>query len=204
MKRLFIALPIELNKTAKEEIINLQHQLAMYKIKWVSLENTHLTLVFLGDTDEIHLSTICDAIDSLESEFHKYQIELAGLSIFGNKRSPRVLWTRWLDNDETKHLALSLQNKLTPLLSITEKNENFVPHLTLGRIKSLSNIDNFYDVLDKYSNFSFGKYIIDRIILFESKLTSLSAIWWLTIQPLHLPTWDIILSIKHWNLKICY
>ena len=29
MKRLFIALPIELNKTAKEEIINLQHQLAM-------------------------------------------------------------------------------------------------------------------------------------------------------------------------------
>ncbi|HHW59628.1 MAG: RNA 2',3'-cyclic phosphodiesterase [Bacteroidales bacterium] len=181
MKRLFIALPIELNKTAKEEIINLQHQLAMYKIKWVSLENTHLTLVFLGDTDEIHLSTICDAIDSLESEFHKYQIELAGLSIFGNKRSPRVLWTRWLDNDETKHLALSLQNKLTPLLSITEKNENFVPHLTLGRIKSLSNIDNFYDVLDKYSNFSFGKYIIDRIILFESKLTSRGPLY----TPLH-------------------
>ena len=50
--RTFIAL--ELPEEVKKEIVEIQRRLVIKdaKIRWVSKENTHLTLIFLGGVEE--------------------------------------------------------------------------------------------------------------------------------------------------------
>ena len=48
MKRLFIAIPLNLNNLAKQSILEIQTQLSQNSIKWVSFDNLHLTLQFIG------------------------------------------------------------------------------------------------------------------------------------------------------------
>jgi len=47
MKRLFIAIPLNLNNLAKQSILEIQTQLSQNSIKWVTFDNLHLTLQFI-------------------------------------------------------------------------------------------------------------------------------------------------------------
>jgi 2'-5' RNA ligase len=48
--------------------------------------------------------------------------------------------------------------------------QNLVPHLTLGRIKSLKDKQLFQKIIDEHRQISSQKIDIDRILLFESIL----------------------------------
>ncbi len=169
MKRLFIAIPIKLNNLAKLSILEIQNQLSQNSIKWVSFDNIHLTLQFLGDTNENDIATIINILDNLQGYFTKFEVQLSGLHTFGSRDNPNVLWTKWIDNNQTKNLA-KLLNEQISLINNIKSDEKFIPHLTLGRIKRITNLSKFNEIISNNANLSLGKYSIDEIILFESKL----------------------------------
>ena len=76
MKRLFIAIPLKLNNLAKQSILEIQSQLSQHSIKWVSFDNLHLTLQFLGDTNEDDIATIMNILDNLQAYFTKFEVKL--------------------------------------------------------------------------------------------------------------------------------
>ena len=169
MKRLFIAIPLKLNNLAKQSILEIQSQLSQHSIKWVSFDNLHLTLQFLGDTNEDDIATIMNILDNLQAYFTKFEVKLSGLYTFGSRDNPNVLWTKWIDNNQTKNLA-KLLNEPISLINNIKSDEKFIPHLTLGRIKKISDLSKFNEIISNNANLYLGKYTIDEIILFESKL----------------------------------
>jgi len=169
MKRLFIAIPLNLNNLAKQSILEIQTQLSQNSIKWVSFDNLHLTLQFLGDTNEDDIATIMNILDNLQAYFTKFEVKLSGLYTFGSRDNPNVLWTNWIDNNQTKNLA-KLLNEPISLINNIKSDEKFIPHLTLGRIKKISDLSKFNEIISNNANLYLGKYTIDEIILFESKL----------------------------------
>ena len=55
-------------------------------------------------------------------------------------------------------------------ISIPYDRQNFVPHLTIARIKQLQSKKYFQSVIDKYSAFDSGLIDIDSIFLYQSIL----------------------------------
>ena len=53
-------------------------------------------------------------------------------------------------------------------------NENYLPHLTLGRIKNSCSIK---DIVSPFQRKNFGKYNINSLILFESKVVNYNPIY---------------------------
>jgi len=52
-----------------------------------------------------------------------------------------------------------------------EKESQFVPHLTLGRVKSGRNKNELLVLLRKLGEVEIGKMKIDKLVLFQSKLS---------------------------------
>src|SRR6516162_9802841 len=57
--------------------------------KWVDPGNFHLTLRFIGETDEVVAADIDDALVRLRAR--RFTLQLAGTGVFGTDK-PRSLW----------------------------------------------------------------------------------------------------------------
>ena len=62
MRRTFVAIKIPVSNQTVELINDIQSELKDDKIKWVESCNMHITLFFLGDTDEEIVNTLKDTI----------------------------------------------------------------------------------------------------------------------------------------------
>jgi 2'-5' RNA ligase len=99
----------------------------------------------------------------------RLQINFNKLGVFGSKYQPRVLW---MGMENTEGL-LQLQNQIELALEgigLKTDRQNFVPHLTIGRIKKLQSKKYFQSVVDRYQEFNSGAILIDRLYLYESIL----------------------------------
>jgi RNA 2',3'-cyclic 3'-phosphodiesterase len=92
MMRAFIA--IELGKDLQKQLDCLQDKLKISSpdVKWVKHENIHLTLKFLGPTEEEKIQPVQTILDKIALRFEVFDLEISNLGIFPNSRSPRVIW----------------------------------------------------------------------------------------------------------------
>jgi len=134
--RTFIA--IELPETVKSALAQIQDELKreMYTcVKWVNPCSIHLTLKFLGEVEKTKIQSISTVVKeaSLPSKPFKLSIDKSG--VFPNMRRPRVIWAGIVGElDALNTLQQSIENQLVPLGFPLEKRR-FSPHLTLGRVK---------------------------------------------------------------------
>ena len=90
--RLFIALPLpkEIEKELGRIIFALKQKGP--RIKWVTPNNIHLTVKFLGETDENRVESIKDAVRKTAAEHQVITCATGGLGAFPNLKRPRVYW----------------------------------------------------------------------------------------------------------------
>jgi len=55
---------------------------------------------------------------------------------------------------------------------IRKEEREEIPHATLARVKSERNKEKMQETVKKFSSENFGEMAVDRIILYESELTS--------------------------------
>ena len=169
MKRLFAALKIypdaDFLKTYRKLKADLYHE----PIKWVEESNIHITLKFFGETDERRISVISSGLGKRAGSTASFQLQLAGLGIFGSSYAPRVIWVGIEPFDELSLLMKNIQNDLAAV-GFEADRQNLVPHLTLGRIKSLHDKILFGRTLDKFRNIASAPAAIEEVILYESIL----------------------------------
>ena len=67
-------------------------------IRWVKVDNIHLTVVFIGSIREEDLPEIRAAVGPVCSRYGPFDISLKGPGFFPNARRPRVIWIG-LDGD---------------------------------------------------------------------------------------------------------
>jgi 2'-5' RNA ligase len=169
MMRLFVAIKIDPDTEFLSFFRMLKNALRSERIKWVEEHNLHITLKFLGETPEQSLPAIDPVLERFAQETSSFDYRLRGIGIFGSRYAPRVIWTALEPYDELVESMERLQDRLEPI-GFKKERQNHVPHLTLGRIHSISDRTHFQRMLDRSSDFSGEVHTADSMILFESIL----------------------------------
>lgn len=169
MKRLFAAIKIHPSPRYISLFNELSSSLRHERIKWVEPENMHLTLKFLGETDEAKIPSICQAIKAASAQSKPFTLKIANSGIFGSHYDPKIIWFGIEKQDELGSLA---QNIFTELgkCGWEADRQNFVPHLTIGRIKELKDKLLFQQIICKYNTVEIQEEYVREITLYESIL----------------------------------
>ncbi len=162
-----IAIPVPI----KERIGKLIDILWKYHadVKWTKYENLHLTLKFLGDTPEILLPKIHEALIGAVSSFKTFCIRIYGTGCFPNKKYPKVIWIGLEHSNILKSLSQDIEDSMVNF-GYQKERKAFNPHLTLGRVRSQKGIIDIMTELENYQNYDFGNLEVRNIELMKSVL----------------------------------
>ncbi|WP_066195083.1 MULTISPECIES: RNA 2',3'-cyclic phosphodiesterase [Gracilibacillus] len=157
IKHYFIALCFD--DETKAWIAEQQRQIySIFSYKqWVNPADYHLTLDFLGGIGDACLKTLAHQLDTVRHS--PFSLTIGGLSYFGNKLSPRVLWMKTEEKDE----LLRLQKKI--LHQTQTKEQSFIPHITLAKRwtdRSKKVEETAFDLLKDQK-----QLMVDRFVVYE-------------------------------------
>jgi RNA 2',3'-cyclic 3'-phosphodiesterase len=170
MKRLFLAVPLHESAALMTLLEGLQRRLGHERISWVNPVNMHLTLKFLGETSPARVPEIIAAMEKCLSEHTSFVLDFDRTGIFGSRYDPRVLWLGCSQPpDALTRLAQDVLDAFDGIGFLRDR-QNFVPHLTLGRIKGLKDKRLFQEVVQKIPQQRYLFEEVRRVVLYESIL----------------------------------
>ncbi len=175
--RLFIA--IKLPAEIRHSIERLQAAAKIFpaKITWVKAENMHLTLKFLGDTEETLVPRIASQLELIVPSVKPFEVTIGGTGAFPNFARPRVFWVgTLLGGEKLVKLAAAVDQRMSELGFEPEKR-NFSAHLTIGRVREITGIESVVSVLQDNRNFEAGRFTASEIHLIQSRLTPAGPIY---------------------------
>jgi 2'-5' RNA ligase len=174
--RCFVA--VELDEAARGELSRVLGQLKRSDadVKWVSPNNLHLTLKFLGDVPADDMTRVIAALgqavagDTAVPAAGAFEFELAGLGAFPSMSNPRVIWVG-IDRgrDALASLASRVEAALGPL-GFPAEGRGFSPHLTLGRCRSPRNQAELKAAMAALRDYGGPRVRVERVTLFSSDL----------------------------------
>ena len=139
-------------------------------LKLVKLEQVHLTLKFLGDTEEALVPKLVDAMHRSVAGVAPFTVRIVGTGAFPNLRRMRVLWVGMEGGQPLVDIARRLEAETEPL-GYPREGRDFSPHVTLARVKGGGNLDRARQVLEAHAKDAYGEFAIDRVRLKKSVLT---------------------------------
>lgn len=170
-RRLFIA--IDFDSAVNERIISilptLKRNAASFgtDIRWTRPGTLHLTLKFLGETEEEKISEIVEVLTRLVTTKKSFSIAVKGAGAFPAEHSARVIWIGINDADQNLiKIAEAAEAALVPL-GFARENRTFSPHLTVGRLRAPRGVGK---ILSSIKEISFGESIVRDLVLYESQL----------------------------------
>lgn len=169
MRRIFIALKVDPDETLIKMISSLKSGLGNENIKWTNPENIHVTLAFLGDTEEEMIKIISEMLKGACKGSGTFELIIKGSGIFKNMNDPRVIWTGIEPSHELKELNEVIVKGLKNA-GIKIEERIFNPHLTLGRIKFIKDKNVLKALLEQYQNTEIQIVPVSEVILYESIL----------------------------------
>jgi 2'-5' RNA ligase len=169
MKRLFAAIRINPSEAFLSRYFSLKQQLKNEKIRWVDPENIHITLKFFGETPEHHIPGINAALKEASSSMGPFSITIVNTGIFGSSYNPKVIWFGIDPHKEITTLSNHIFEKLENA-GIPKDRQNFVPHLTIARMKFLADKKYFQKVIDAHKEGQIQNEEVNQFHLFESIL----------------------------------
>ena len=169
--RAFLSLDLE-NIEVKKEIEKIQYELSKIKakIKLVETSNLHFTLKFFPHIEFEDINKIIRIVENLHLE--EIEIKYNKIGVFPNYNKISVIWIG-IDQESTNQISNIynlINNKLKD--SDIQKDQRFVPHLTIARVKKCEDNKYIQEVIEKYKNIIFGQEKINKIKLKKSILTS--------------------------------
>ena len=180
--RAFLSIDIE-NQALLSRIQDIQQRLdqTAAKMKIVKSENIHFTLRFFGDTPVARLDQIKRCLD--EIEFNPFEIEVAGVGSFPNRRRPRIIW---IGVSQNAPKVMKLKDEIdTSLVDIGYQPERrkYTPHATIARVRHVKNSQRIADNLEYLADEVIGQMTITKITMMKSNLTPSG--------PIYEPLWEI-------------
>jgi|SRR6056297_516000 len=131
--RCFIALEVgeEVKKKCLAYIATLKEM--GFRGKWVEKENLHITLFFLGEISEEQMKRT--AVMVKNAPYDPFSLRINRLGYFQKHDKPSVIWLGFKKSDPLQELYLAMKKELEAKGHQAFGN-NYMPHLTLGRIKT--------------------------------------------------------------------
>ncbi|PKP04086.1 MAG: RNA 2',3'-cyclic phosphodiesterase [Bacteroidetes bacterium HGW-Bacteroidetes-6] len=168
-KRLFIAIPVLPSQSMLDELAKIRNALSSDSIKWIAPNQFHLTLKYIGETPVSKMESIERAMKNAFLDIKRFDVSLESLKIFGSEYKPRILWTRFCPSETATDLFEKLKTEMEGI-GYEYDRQNFVPHITLGRINTIHNRHLLKKLTDNYEHFCFARTIASEVVLYESVL----------------------------------
>lgn len=169
MKRLFVALTLP--ESHKQRLLSLCH--GVRDARWITEENLHLTLRFVGEVEEPMVEEIGAALQTIHAE--SFPLTLDGVGHFKTGRRIRSLWAGVAANAPLAALQTSVDGALRRA-GLPPDGRRFAPHITLARLKG-GTPERVGPWLENHSLFWAEPFIVDRFVLFESHLSHTGSIY---------------------------
>ncbi|WP_405290345.1 RNA 2',3'-cyclic phosphodiesterase [Methanobrevibacter sp.] len=167
--RAFLAIDVDEDLKARMYRIVKEFKQIDARIKYVELENLHLTLKFFGDIDTEGIDLLSSKIENVVSNFDKFTVKIKGCGAFPNTNRIKVIWLGLDEDAIVKQLHDELDKEFVKLGF--DKDRKFSTHLTIGRMKSAKGKDKVKSKIEEFSEVEIGEMCVDKIILKKSTLT---------------------------------
>jgi len=139
-------------------------------VKLVDPNIVHITLKFLGDTDENLVEKIEEIMKNSVEEIKPFEMQLIGTGVFPDQKYMRVAWIGIKNGEQIGKIANKIEEQVSKL-GFEKENREFSAHLTIARIRSAKNKEKLLQVIEKYKDVTFGNSKVDSIKLKKSELT---------------------------------
>ncbi len=131
MKRLFIAIPIE----KKWEKIFEKYRDPMGEVAWLrwdALLKLHVTVLFLGATDEELIPEIEDALSDIVMAQPPFSLALEKITYAPEGQKASMVWAKWKESPEFRTLCARVREELSYIVGKVDADP-ILPHTTLAR-----------------------------------------------------------------------
>lgn len=175
--RLFVALDID--AAIRDRIACFRDQMRVLApfVRWVGPETFHITLQFLGETQE--LEEIKTALATVKGA--PTAVAFRGAGFFPNPDRARVFWVGIESDNNLQHLVAEIASALAPL-GFQREQQEYHPHLTLARAgsgrphhrpgdKAAPGLQQVRAKLETIPSPEFGTMTAHEFILYQSTLT---------------------------------
>jgi len=136
--RVFIS--IDFPDMVIKELKKIQDVLPKFEGKKTEIKNLHLTLKFLGEIDEPLLEKVKTCLSKISCP--KLNLKFGKIGVFSEK-FVRIVWVEIFGcEDLQKEIDSSLEN-------LFKKEERFMGHLTIARVKNVEDKNKFLEDLNK-------------------------------------------------------
>lgn len=169
MIRLFVG--VDLPRSLKEYLSFFSH--GPEGVNWVPMENLHLTLRFIGETDTSNYRQIRGCLH--EITYSKFDMEIDRLGHFGSEKHPKSFWAGVKESFSLLELQQLIEERLAEL-SIRPAEHKFYPHITIGRVKG-KKASSSINFLTRPLDFAPFVFTVNSFQLFSSKLTPTGSIY---------------------------
>lgn len=129
---------IQLPETIRERLFDLILDFKSYipsGVKWVEKENLHITFQFVGDVKPTQLDDLEESFLSSISSCESQSFRVEGLEFFPAKQA-RLIWLSLNSQNKQFSKAVKRLQNLLKQQGFKLDSKEFIPHITLGRIKS--------------------------------------------------------------------
>lgn len=175
--RTFIAIPLP--KPITQQLVRsfAPHQSRMTSgVRWVPPENMHLTLRFLGETNDVQLSALINQLDQLQ-HLPVFELAFTRFGVFPAWKSPNTIWLGFEKTSDLEN-AQQTTESIVRTCGYQHEKKPFTPHLTIARVKRNPNPDTV--ALIKETFYEAPPPVNDRfqachVVLFQSILSSQGA-----------------------------
>ena len=141
--------------------------------RWITAENMHLTLRFIGEVPAADLPDIAGELSRIASP--AFDLTLAQVGHFGPARKARSLWVGVVPNPG----LMALQERVDGALrraGLPPEDRKFVPHVTLARLNGASP-PRLQSYVEANNLFRAGPFPVEEFVLFSSRLGSERAVY---------------------------
>ncbi len=174
MIRTFIALELR-----NDEVVDKLDQMAMNiaklgGIKAVERENLHITIKFLGDTEEETATKIArflhEKVNPVVFPTGGSNIEVIGVGSF---KLNTIFSNVGMGVDLVTKAFREVEEGLAKYFKIPREKREYIPHITLARVKNLQGqaANRLRTLINENANTTFGESKVDGVVLKKSQLT---------------------------------
>jgi len=169
MHRLFIA--IDFPEETVEELAN--HCFGIPGARWVSKDQMHCTVRFIGDADDAELEDSIDILDSVNCS--RFLLNIKGVGYFPPRRKPNVIWAAIELSEPFAQLKDSVELRMQEL-GFESEERKYHPHITLARLRHESPIDRIMGFISANALLKIQQIPINEFHLYSSVLTADGAV----------------------------
>jgi 2'-5' RNA ligase len=158
---------------------DLQTRLKDIPVRWVPVDNIHLTLKFLGNVSTANLEILKDILGRVVSNHHECDISVGGIGAFPKPQNPRVVWIGMEVPQELVDMQHDIEVE-TARLGYSREHRPFSPHLTFGRVPrnaSAQDVHLIAEALEAFKVGFLGATRLKTVYLYRSDLKPDGAVY---------------------------